>query len=68
MIFRYVVLAGPRGKAFWRSFCVLIGLQGHWGERFGGVFLDCFRQRRSCITIMGSKVDEVGPKMVPTQP
>ena len=23
MIFRYVVLAGPLGRAFWRSFCVL---------------------------------------------
>ena len=38
------------------------------GQRFGGVFLDGFWQCRSCITIMGPKVDEVGPKMAPTQP
>ena len=25
-------------------------------------------QGRSCITVMGPKVDEVGPKMAPTQP
>ena len=47
---------------------VLARLQGHWGQRFGGVFLDGFWQCRSCITIMGPKVDEVGPKMAPTQP
>ena len=47
---------------------ILARLQGHWGERFGGIFLDGFWQCRSCITIMGSKVDEVGPKMAPTQP
>ena len=47
---------------------ILARLQGHWGERFGGVFLDGFWQCRSCITIMGPKVDEVGPKMAPTQP
>ena len=41
--------------------------QGHWGERFGGVFLDGFWQGRSYIIIMGPKVDEVGPKMAPTQ-
>ena len=84
----------------------MVGLQGHWGERFGGTCLDdfslrrvcratgesvleeflCFGvvaalilarlqghgesfwQHRSCITIMGPKVDEVGPKMAPTQP
>ena len=76
MIFRYVVLAGPLGRAFWRSFLcfgvvaalILAWLQGHWGQRFGGVFLDGFWQCRSCITIMGPKVDEVGPKMAPTQP
>ena len=43
---------------------ILARLQGHWGERFGGVFLDGFWQGRSCITIMGSKVDEVDPKML----
>lgn len=47
---------------------ILARLQGHWGERFGGIFLDGFWQCQSCITIMGSKVDEVGPKMAPTQP
>ena len=46
---------------------ILARRQGHWGERFGGVFLDGLWQRRSCIAIMGPKVDEVGPKMAPTQ-
>ena len=32
---------------------ILARLQGHWGQRFGGVFLDGFSQCRSCITIMG---------------
>ena len=41
---------------------ILARLQGHWGQRFGGVFLDGFWQGRSCITIiMGPKVDEVEP-------
>ena len=35
---------------------ILARLQGHWGERFGGVFLDGFWQCRICITTMGSKV------------
>ena len=43
---------------------ILARLQGHWGERFGVVLLDGFWQCRSCITM----VDEVGPKMAPTQP
>ena len=43
---------------------ILARLQGHWGERFGGVFFDGFWQGRSYITIVGPKVDEVGP----TQP
>ena len=47
---------------------ILARLQGHLGKRLGGVFLDGFWQCRSCITIMGPKVDEVGPKMAPTQP
>ena len=47
---------------------ILARLQGHGGERFGGVFLDGFWQGRSYITTMGPKVDEVGPKMAPTQP
>ena len=47
---------------------ILARLLGHWGQRFGGVFLDGFWQCRSCITIKGPKVDEVGPKMAPTQP
>ena len=40
---------------------ILARLQGHLGQRFGGVFLDGFWQCRSCITIMGPKVDEDGP-------
>ena len=74
-IFRYVVLAGPLGRAFLEEFLcfgvvsalILARLQGHRGERFGGVFWDGFWQGRSYITIMGPKVDEVGPKMAPTQ-
>ena len=57
---------------FW-GFAALIlarlqGHWGHWGGRFGGVFLDGFWQGQSYITIAGPKVDEVGPKMAPTQP
>ena len=47
---------------------ILARLQGHWGQRFGGEFSDVLWQCRSCITIMSPKVDEVGPKMAPTQP
>ena len=84
---------GLLGEAFFSACVAMVELQGHWGERFGGVvvfwggccvgscsaagplgtalwrcILDGFWQRRSCITIMGPKVDEVGPKMAPTQP
>ena len=26
----------------------MVGLQGHWGERFGGTFLDDFSLHRAC--------------------
>ena len=26
----------------------MVELQGHWGERFGGTFLDDFSLRRAC--------------------
>ena len=60
MIFRTSCLQGH-----WRESVlalIIARLQGHWGQRFGSVFLDCF------FAIMDPKVDEVGPKMAPTQP
>ena len=69
MIFRYVVLAGPLGRAFggvfvfWGGCCVdSCSAAGPLGTTFWRW------QCRSCTTIMGPKVDEVGPKMAPTQP
>ena len=64
MIFRYVVLAGPLGSVLEEFLCfgvvaalILARLQGHWGERFGGVFLDGFlaRPKLYYITIMGPR-------------
>ena len=37
------------GRApFFRACAAVVGLQGHWGERFGGTFLDAFSLRRAC--------------------
>ena len=36
----------------------MVGLQGHWGERFGGTFLDVFSLRHACRATGGSVLEE----------
>ena len=39
-------------------FVRIVGLQGHWGERFGGTFLDDFSLRRACRATGESVLEE----------
>ena len=52
---------GPK-MATWRPFfraCVaMIELQSHWGERFGGTFLDDLSLRRACRATGESVLEE----------
>ena len=41
-----------------RARAAMVGLQGHWGEGFGGTFLDAFSLRRACRATGESVLEE----------
>ena len=41
-----------------RACAAMVGVQGHWGERFGGTFLDDFSLRRACRATGESVLEE----------
>ena len=52
--------SSTRGGLFFRACAAMamVGLQGHWGERFGGTFLDDFSLRRACRATGESVLEE----------